>query len=240
MKSNWWVCQVSSDRGYVSYRIPDGRWFSINGVPHSMILSIYECQSAPRSVCLTWLQFRKSSHRETDCYRYNTGWTIHGSCEQTSVFFIFYIPHHQSDSLAGWEQPPPKGPSEGPPAARDASASSHTTKWAAVLFFVNSSDSRHARFSMITVTFYPSLLLTLCGWDLAQFSRRAKTPSLHSMIQCSSMGKDSNLVAAMAIPKPISRTRPPLRGKYKQVEIPKGIFWWRLFKIKAYIFKIIT
>lgn len=53
--------------------------------------------------------------------------------------------------------------------------------------------------------------LTLWGWDLAQFSSRAKTPSLHSMIQCSSMGKDSTLVAAMAMPKPISRTRPPKR-----------------------------
>lgn len=54
-------------------------------------------------------------------------------------------------------------------------------------------------------------LLTLWGWDLAQFSSLAKTPSLHSMIQCSSMGKDSILVAAMAMPKPISRTRPPTR-----------------------------
>lgn len=59
---------------------------------------------------------------------------------------------------------------------------------------------------------------TLCGWDLAQFSSLAKTPSLHSMIQCSSMGKDSILVAAMAMPKPISRTRPPAARKLQQFE----------------------
>lgn len=59
---------------------------------------------------------------------------------------------------------------------------------------------------------------TLCGWDLAQFSSRAKTPSLHSIIQCSSMGKDSILVAAMAMPNPISRTRPPAARKMQQFD----------------------
>lgn len=75
-------------------------------------------------------------------------------------------------------------------------------------------DSKHK------LTLALSCLVTLWGWHLAQFSSLAKTPSLHSMIQCSSMGKDSSLVAAMAMPKPISRTRPPTtrNTKCKHVE----------------------
>lgn len=50
---------------------------------------------------------------------------------------------------------------------------------------------------------------TLCGCRWAQSWSRWKTPSLHSMIQCSSMGASCSLEAAMAMPKPTSRTRPP-------------------------------
>lgn len=50
---------------------------------------------------------------------------------------------------------------------------------------------------------------TLCGCRWAQSWRRWKTPSLHSMIQCSSMGASCTLEAAIAMPKPTSRTRPP-------------------------------
>lgn len=66
------------------------------------------------------------------------------------------------------------------------------------------------------VKFFFFIPATLCGWDLAQFSSLAKTPSLHSMIQCSSMGRDSILVAAIAMPKPISRTRPPATTDTRQ------------------------
>lgn len=70
-------------------------------------------------------------------------------------------------------------------------------------------NKRRGDKSPIKADDHRSALLTLCGWDLAQFSSLAKTPSLHSMIQCSAMGRDSSLVAAMAMPNPISRTRPP-------------------------------
>lgn len=54
---------------------------------------------------------------------------------------------------------------------------------------------------------------TLCGCRGAQSCRRRKTPSLHSMIQCSSMGACCTLEAAIAMPKPTSRTQPPRRTK---------------------------
>lgn len=59
---------------------------------------------------------------------------------------------------------------------------------------------------------------TLCGCRWAQSWRRWKTLSLHSMIQCSSMGASCTLEAAIAMPKPTSRTRPP--GQRSQHHTP--------------------
>lgn len=50
---------------------------------------------------------------------------------------------------------------------------------------------------------------TLWGCSLAHSSSRRNTPSLHSTIQCSWMSNSCTLVAAMAMPKPTSSTRPP-------------------------------
>lgn len=125
--------------------------------------------------------------------------------------------YHQSGCLAGWERHPPKGPSVGRPAATQTPAS--------LTCSYNSTITRTGKQSNISSINQTKQIMsishaiglpTLCGWRLAQFSSLAKTPSLHSMIQCSSMGKDSSLVAAMAMPKPISRTRPPTRQKCQQ------------------------
>lgn len=50
-----------------------------------------------------------------------------------------------------------------------------------------------------------------------------EAPSLYSMIQCSSMGASCTFVAAMAMPKPTSSTRPP-RQTEAQV-LPAGWGW---------------
>lgn len=129
-------------------------------------------------------------------------WTEHLHMWPTSGL----ISYHQSGCLAGWGRRSPKGPSEGRPAAT-------WTPTSLICFYDSKLEvpSKHISDELIQTDNTGLGLPTLCGWDLAQFSSLAKTPSLHSMIQCSSMGKDSSLVAAMAMPKPISRTRPPTR-----------------------------
>lgn len=123
--------------------------------------------------------------------------------------------YHRSGCLAGWERHPPKGPSVGRPAATQRPAS---LTWSykpppTITGKQRNISSINQTKQIMSIS---NILPTLCGWCLAQFSSLAKTPSLHSMIQCSWMGKDSILVAAMAMPKPISRTRPPTRQKCQQ------------------------
>lgn len=132
-------------------------------------------------------------------------------CKVKLVVSIHFL-HHQSGYLAGWEPLPPTDPSEVQSAARRAQLHWSTADTKACKCACSTPATaclvKQSRENQGFTT-----LPTLCGWDLAQLSSLAKTPSLHSMIQCSSMGSDSSLVAAMAMPKPISRTRPPTRDE---------------------------
>ncbi|CAI7991182.1 hypothetical protein GBAR_LOCUS645 [Geodia barretti] len=59
---------------------------------------------------------------------------------------------------------------------------------------------------------------------LAHSSSLAKTPSLHSTITCSwTAGNSCTLDAAMASPKPISRTRPPFEAAMLASLCMKGV-----------------
>lgn len=60
MKSNWWVCHVSSDKGYVSYRIPEGGGTQRQQWTHSKVNQCFfmpfypsvKCENVPVWLCL--------------------------------------------------------------------------------------------------------------------------------------------------------------------------------------------